>query len=104
MTVFFDFRDVVHYEFLPPRQTINKEYYLSVMRRFEAIRLKRQELWANNSWFLHHDNAPSHTALFMTNSTHIIPQPAYSPDLASCGYYRNSRDHSEERVSSRLSR
>ena len=41
MTVFFDFRDVVHYEFLPPRPTVNKEYYLSVIRRLrEAIRRK----------------------------------------------------------------
>lgn len=63
LTVFFDYRCVVHYEFLPPGQTVNKEYYLSVMRRLrEAIRHKRLELWANNSWFLHHDNAPSHTA------------------------------------------
>ena len=30
MTVFFDFRGVVHHEFLPPRQTVNTEYYLSV--------------------------------------------------------------------------
>ena len=46
-TVFFDFRDVD--EFLPPRQTVNREYYLSIMRRLrEAIRLKRPELWANN--------------------------------------------------------
>lgn len=93
MTVFFDFRGVVHYEFLPPRQTVNKEYYLSVMRRLrEAIRLKRPELWANNSWFLHHDNAPSHTALvlrdhFVKNSTHIVPQPPYSPDLAPCDFW-----------------
>ena len=56
MTVFFDFRVVVHYEFV----AVNKEYYLSVMHRLsEAICLKRPELWANNSWFLHHDNAAS---------------------------------------------
>ena len=34
VTVFFDFRGVVHYEFLPTRQTVNKEYYFSVMRRY----------------------------------------------------------------------
>jgi len=65
LTVFFDYRGVVHYEFLPPGQTVNKEYYLSVVQRLrEAIRKKRPELWADNSWFLHHDNAPSHTAFF----------------------------------------
>ena len=60
--VSFDFRAVVFYEFLPPCQTVNKEYYVSVMRRLrEAIRLKRPELWDSNSWFLHHAKAPSHT-------------------------------------------
>ena len=48
--------------------------------------------WADNSWFLHHDNAPSHTALvlrdhFGKNSKHIIPQSPYSPDLAPCDFW-----------------
>ncbi|XP_037932807.1 protein GVQW3-like [Teleopsis dalmanni] len=32
LTVFFDYRGVVHYEFLLEGHTINKEYYLVVMR------------------------------------------------------------------------
>ena len=97
MKVFFDFRGVVHYEFLPPRQTVNKEYYLSVMRRLrEAISLKTPELCSNNSWFFHDDNAPSHTALvlrdhFAKNSTHIGPQPPYSPDLAPSDFWLFSK-------------
>ncbi|CAK1600930.1 unnamed protein product [Parnassius mnemosyne] len=81
LTVFFDHRGVVHSEFLPTGQTVNKEYYFSVMRRLrEAICKKRSKLWADNSWFLHHDNAPTHTALilrefFAKNSTNIVPQP-----------------------------
>ena len=48
--------------------------------------------WADNSWFLHHDNSPSHTALvlrdhFAKNSTHIVPQLLYSPDLAPCDFW-----------------
>ena len=43
LTVFFDYRGVVHYEFLPTGQTVNKEYYLSVMGHLcEAIRKKRR--------------------------------------------------------------
>jgi len=39
--VVFDFRGVVDYEFLPPGQTFNQEYYSSAKRRLrEAIRLK----------------------------------------------------------------
>ena len=93
MTAFFDFRGVVHYEFLPPRQTVNKEYYLSVMLPLrKAICPKRSELWANNSWFLHHDNAASHTALFLRdhfvkNSKLIVPQSPYSPDMAPCDFW-----------------
>ncbi|UYV78678.1 hypothetical protein LAZ67_16002354 [Cordylochernes scorpioides] len=39
LTVFFDCRGVVHHEFLPQGRTVNKEYYLQVMRNLrEAIR------------------------------------------------------------------
>ena len=85
LTVFFNYRGVIHYEFLPTRQTVNKEYYVGVMRHLrEAIHKKRPELWANNSWILHHDNVPSHTALFLReffakDSTHV--------DLALCGFW-----------------
>ena len=80
-------------EFLPTGQTVNKEYYLSVMRRLrEAMRKKRPELWKDNTWILNHDNTPSHTALvlrefFAKNSTHVAPQPPYSPDLAPCDFW-----------------
>ncbi|CAH2087363.1 unnamed protein product [Euphydryas editha] len=98
LTVFFDHRGVVHSEFLPTGPTVNKEYYLSVMRHLrEAIRKKRPKLWADNSWLLvHHDNAPSHTALilrefFAKNSTNIVPQPPYSPDSAPCDFWLFSK-------------
>lgn len=97
LTVFFDSRGVIHHEYLPKGQTVNKEYYLSLMRRLrESIRLKRPELWADNSWLLHHDNAPSHSALvirahFAKNGTHIVPQPPYSPDLAPCDFWLFNR-------------
>ena len=45
LTVFMDYRGFVHHEFLPEGQTVNKEYYLGVMRRLrEAIRQKRPDL------------------------------------------------------------
>ena len=46
LTVFIDCNGVVHHEFLPQDLTVNKEYYLEVMRRLrEAIHQKRTELW-----------------------------------------------------------
>ncbi|UYV66495.1 hypothetical protein LAZ67_4001877, partial [Cordylochernes scorpioides] len=93
LTVFFDCRDVVHHEFLPQGRTVNKEYYLQVMRNLrEAIRHKHPDLWKNKNWLLHHDNAPAHTSLLVRdilakNNTLMMPQPPYSPDLAPCDFF-----------------
>ena len=93
LTVFFDYLGVVHQKFLPQGRTVNKEYYHEVMRRLrKAIRKKRPELWKNNSWLLHHDNAPAHSSLLVRNFlvknyTVIMPQPPFSPDLAPCDFF-----------------
>ncbi|UYV72453.1 hypothetical protein LAZ67_9003204, partial [Cordylochernes scorpioides] len=93
LTVFFDCRGVVHHEFLPQGRTVNKEYYLQVMRNLrEAIRQKRPDLWKNKNWLFHHDNAPAHTSLLVhdflaKNNTLMMPQPPYSPDLAPCDFF-----------------
>ena len=77
-----------HRELLPEGRTDNKEYYFVVMRRLrEVIRKRSPDLWQNNSWLLHHDNAPAHTSLLIRdflaqNNSTMMPQPSYSPDLA----------------------
>ena len=53
----------------------------------KKIRWKRPELFANNSWNLHHDNTPAHTALSVreilaTKQITVLENPACSPDLA----------------------
>lgn len=50
------------------------------------------DLWKNNSWLLHHDNAPAHTSLLVReflakNNTVTMPQPPYSPDMAPCDFF-----------------
>lgn len=93
LTVFFDYNGIVHHEFLPSGRTVNKEYYLQVLRNLrEAIRRKRPELWRGNSWTLHHDNAPAHTTLLIQqflakHSTVVMLQPLYSPDMAPCDFF-----------------
>ncbi|UYV81250.1 hypothetical protein LAZ67_20000473 [Cordylochernes scorpioides] len=87
LTVFFDCRGVVHHEFLPQGRTVNKEYYLQVMRNLrKAIRQKRPDLWKNKNWLLHHDNAPAHTSLLVRdllakNNTLMMPRSHRIPQI-----------------------
>ena len=63
------------------------------MRRLrEAIHQKRTELWKNQSWILHHDNAPAHISMLVReflakNKTVIMPQPLYSLDLVTADFF-----------------
>jgi len=88
LLTFFDIRGIVHYEFVPNGQTVNQVYYLEVLERLrEKVRRKRPELFAKNSWILHHDNSPARTALSVreflaTKQITVLKHPAYSPDLA----------------------
>jgi len=55
-------------------------------------RRKQPELFANNSWILHHDNAPAHTALSVweflaTKQITVLEHPAYSPALDPSGFF-----------------
>jgi len=85
--------DIVHYEFVPPGETVNKELYLNILKRLrETVRKKRPEAWTNNTWLLHNDNAPVHASLliceFLTkHETTVVPQPLYSPDLAPADFF-----------------
>lgn len=75
LIVFFDIRGVVHHEFVPTGQTVNKNYYLAVLKRLrEKIRRNRPEMWKNNSWILHDDNAPSQRQRLLPNLKRKIGQ------------------------------
>jgi len=88
LLTFFDIRGTVHYEFVPTGQTVSQVYYLEVLERLhEKVKWKQPKLFANNSWILHHNNAPAHMALSVkeclaTKQITVLEHPAYSPDLA----------------------
>jgi transposase len=52
----------------------------------------RPELWENQTWMLHHDNAPAHASLLIRSylakhQTPVVPHPPYSPDLAPADFF-----------------
>jgi transposase len=86
--VFFDWKGIVHHEFVPSGQMVNKQLYQEVLARLRVtVRRKRPELWENQTWMLHHDNASAHASLLIRSylakrQTSVVPYPPYSPDLA----------------------
>ena len=67
----------MHYEFAPRGQTINKEYYVEVLKRLrDAVRKKRPRFWSSGDWLLHHDDIET----IQSNATHelkAIPKSAF---------------------------
>ena len=86
LIVLFDCKGVVHKEFVPSGQTVNVEFYETVLGRLRK-RVARVRPAIADSWKLHHDNAPSDTALAVGDylAEHRVPtlsQPSHSPDVA----------------------
>jgi len=72
---------------------VNCGFYCDVLRRQrENVQRRRPKLWQEQTWLLHHDNAPSHTSILTQqflakNKMAVIPHPPYSPDLAPCDFF-----------------
>jgi len=83
---FLDSQGVVHTEFVPQGQTVNKQYYREVLERLRK-RVHRVRPEIADTWMLRHDNAPCHTAISVNEflakkGISVVPQPPYSPDLS----------------------
>jgi hypothetical protein len=77
----FDSEGIVHNEYTPNRQTINKEFYVEVLRLLhESFRQKRPEKWWDGDWILHHDNAPAHTS-HMPNTAPLSCSSRYTHQI-----------------------
>ena len=47
----------------PQDRTINKKYYLEVLRRLrDVVQSKQPHLWKSDNWLLHNDNVSAHSA------------------------------------------
>jgi len=93
LSVWWDFKGIVHFELLPRNKTINSEIYCQQLERLsDALLHKRPTLVNRKGVIFHHDNATPHTS-FVTRMKllelgwEVIQHPPYSPDLAPSEYH-----------------
>jgi hypothetical protein len=93
LIAFFDIDGLVHHEYVPRGQTVNKEFYKTVLQHLhDAVHRHRPEKWCSSNWILHHCNAPAHRAVttnefLAKHNLSLLPHPPYSPDLAPCNFF-----------------
>ena len=86
-------RKSIHNSWVSTGQTVNKEYYVEVLREFrKRFHQKRPALFKSSHWHFHQDNAPVHYSILVTDyltkmGVKIVPHPPYSPDLAPCDFW-----------------
>ena len=84
---------MIYMHWVPTGQTINKEYYVEVLRKFrKRFRRKRQALFKSGQWHFHQDNATIHNFILVTDyltktGIKTLHQPPCSPDLAPCDFW-----------------
>lgn len=93
LSVWWDSLGIIHYELMPPGQTITGEVYRQQLTRLnEALSQKRPALVNRKGVILLHDNARPHSAKdtqehLKQMGWEVLPHPPYSPDLAPSDYH-----------------
>ena len=88
MIPFFDSTGIIYMHWVPTGQTVNKEYYVEVLREFrKRFCRKRPALFKWGQWHFHQDNALVYKAILVTDyltkmGIKTVPHPPYSQDLA----------------------
>ena len=90
---FFDSTGMIYMHWVPNGQTVNKEYYVEVLREFrKRFRRKRPALFKSGQWHFQQDNASVHNSILVTDylpkmGIKTVPQPPYSHDFAPCDFW-----------------
>ena len=92
MMPFFDSTGMIYMHWVPTGQTVNKEYYVEVLREFrKRFCRKRPVLFKSGQWHFQQDNAPVHHSILVTDNLtkmgiKTVCHLPYSPDLAPCDF------------------
>ena len=79
---FFDSNGKIYMHWVPTGQTVNKEYYVEVLRDFrKRFHRERPTLFKSGQWHFHQNNAPVHRSILVTDyltrwaSRHFLTLP-----------------------------
>ena len=68
MIPFFDSTGMIYMHWVPTGQTVNKEYYVEVLREFrKRFHRKRPALFKSGQSHFHQNNAPVHNSILVTD-------------------------------------
>ena len=68
MIPFFYSTGMIYMHWVPTRQTVNKEYYVEVLREFrKRFHRKKPALFKSGQWHFQQDNAPLHNSILVTD-------------------------------------
>ena len=90
---FFDSTGMIYMHWVPTGQTVNKEYYVEVLREFrKRFCRKRPVLFKSGQWHFHQDNVAVHNSILVTDylikmGIKTVRHPPYSLDLARCDFW-----------------
>ena len=93
MIPFFDSTGMIYMHWVPTGRTVNKEYYVEVLREFrKRFHRKRPALFKSGQWHFQQDNAPVHNFILVTNyltkmGIKTVTHPPYNPDLTLCDFW-----------------
>ena len=91
-TVFWDAQGVIMLDFLAKKSTITGAYYANLLDQLRTVIREKRRGKLSKGILLQQDNARVHTCKIAMdaverNGYELIPQPAYSPDLAPSDYF-----------------
>jgi len=86
-SIFWDQEGILLIDYLPKGETINAEYYSSLLAQLKDILKEKRSGKVTKGVLFLHDNAPAHRALATQKKlTYLgfqcLDHPPYSPDLA----------------------
>ena len=91
--LFFESTGMIYMHWVPTGLTVNKEYYVEVLREFrKRFRRKWPALFKSGQWHFYQDNTSVHNSIHVTDyltkmGINTVPQAPYNPDIAPCDFW-----------------